>query len=112
MHPLTHNYDTILDSKTTPFVACGPLGLWEILTRNISVSRCYVFHLFASSFQICFTSQSPAQTVFSLQAKRTVINFHSYNVYLSGCLILESVPYFQHSIVSFLDPFDGAQAFD
>jgi len=37
------------------------------------------------------------------QAKRIVINFHSYNVYLSGCLIFEPVPYFHHGTVSFLD---------
>jgi hypothetical protein len=37
------------------------------------------------------------------KAKRIVINFHSYNVYLSGCLIFEPVPYFHHGTVSFLD---------
>ena len=60
-------------------------------------------NLLASSFQTCFTSQSPAQTVFPLQAKRIVINFHSYNVDLSGCLIFEPVAYLHHGTVSFLD---------
>jgi len=58
----------------------------------VSASRCDVFQLLASSFQTLFTSQSPAQTVFPLQAKRIVINFHSYNIDLSGCLIFEPVP--------------------
>jgi len=35
--------------------------------------------------------------------KRSVINFHFYDVYLSGCLVFEPVPYLHHSAVSFLD---------
>ena len=66
-------------------------------------SRFYVLQLLASSFQTLFTNQSPAQTVFPLQEKRTVISFHSYNVDLSGCLIFEPVPYLHYSTVTFLD---------
>ena len=66
-------------------------------------SRFYVLQLLASSFQTFFTNQSPAQTVFPLQEKRTVISFRSYDVNLSGCLIFESVPYLHYSTVTFLD---------
>ncbi len=87
-----------LDFTIIPVGFNAPL---EFLTGF--ASRFYVFQLLASSSQTFFTSQSPAQTIFPLQEKRSVINFHSYNVYLSGCLIFEPVPYLHHSIVSFLD---------
>ena len=67
-----------------------------------SVLRFYAVQLRAGLFQTCFTSQSAAQTVFPFQAKGIVTNFHSYNVYLSGCLIFEPVPYL-HSTFTFLD---------
>jgi len=73
------------------------------LARNMFASRFYVLQLLASSFQTFFTNQSPAQTVFPLQEKRTVISFRSYDVNLSGCLIFESVPYLHYSTVTFLD---------
>jgi hypothetical protein len=77
------------------------MPLLEFLTGF--ASRCYVFQLLASLSQTFFTSQSSAQTIFPLQAKRIVINFHSYDVYLSGCLIFEPISYFQHGAISFLD---------
>ena len=70
--------------------------------RNVSASRFYVFQLLTSPYQTFFTSQSPAQTIFPLQEKRTVISFRSYDVNLSGCLIFEPVPYLHHSTVTFL----------
>jgi hypothetical protein len=73
------------------------------LVRNMFASRFYVIHLLASSFQTFFTNQSPAQTVFPLQEKRTVISFRSYDVNLSRRLIFESVPYFHQGTVSVLD---------
>jgi hypothetical protein len=71
--------------------------------RNGSALRSYVVQLLAGLFETCFTSQSAAQTVFSFQAKRIVTDFHSYNVYLSSCLIFEPVSYLHHSTVTFLD---------
>jgi hypothetical protein len=70
---------------------------------NGSASRYYVFQLLASSFQTLFTGQSPAQTVFPLEAKRIVINFHSYDVNLSRRLIFEPVAYLHHGTIPFLD---------
>ena len=70
---------------------------------NRSASRFYVFQLVAGSFQTCFTGQSPAQTIFSLQANRIVIDLHSYNVCFAGRLIFEPVPYLHHDTASFLD---------
>jgi hypothetical protein len=75
-----------------------------VFPRNGSASRFYVVQFLASLFQTCFTSESAAQTVFPLEAKRIVTNFHSYNVYLSGCLIFEPVSYLHHSTFTFLDP--------
>ena len=66
--------------------------LQDVRSSNLSQVR----------FQAFFTGQSPAQTVFPLQAKRIVINFHSYDVYLSCCLIFEPVPYLHHSTSPFL----------
>jgi hypothetical protein len=76
------------------------------LGRNIFSSRFYVFQSLASPFQTLFTSQSPAQTVFSLQQKRIVISLHSDDVYLPGYLIFEPVPYF-HRAASFLGDHNG-----
>jgi hypothetical protein len=70
---------------------------------NSFASRFYVVQLIASSSQIFFTGQSPAQTVFSLQAKRIVTHLHSENVCLSACLIFEPVPYLHHGTASFFD---------
>ena len=87
-----------LDFTIIPVGFNAPL---EFLTGF--ASRFYVFQLLASLFQAFFTSQSPPQTVFPLQEKRSVINFHFYDVYLPRCLIFEPIPYLHHSTVSFLD---------
>ena len=54
----------------------GPSTGWGLLIFKQFFLWWYVFQLLASSFQALFAGQSPAQTVFSLQAKRIVINFH------------------------------------
>jgi len=83
-------------------LSCSPGSL-----RNGSVSRCGAFQLVASLSQTSLAGQSPAQTVFPLKEKCIVIDFRPYNVYLSGCLIFEPVPYLYHGIVSFLDLMKG-----
>lgn len=75
--------------------------------RNGSASGWDVFQLVTGLSQISLTGQSPTQTVFPFQANCVVINFRSHNVYLSGCLIFEPVPYLYHGIVSFLDLLKG-----
>jgi hypothetical protein len=80
------NYQNGRDIERTAYNS-GPSTGWGLLIFKQFFLWWYVFQLLASSFQALFASQSPAQTVFSLQAKRIVINFHSYDVDLSGCLI-------------------------
>ncbi len=94
------NYQSGRDIERTAYNS-GPSTGWGLLIFKQFFLWRYVFQLLASSFQALFASQSPAQTVFSLQTKRIVINFHSDDVYLSGCLIFEPVPCFYHGI-SFL----------
>jgi hypothetical protein len=69
--------------------------------RNLSAaSRFYILQLLASSAQTFLAGQSPTQAVFSFQEKRSIINFHSYDIYLPGDLIFDPVPYFHHRAAS------------
>ena len=68
--------------------------LLKLRMRNVRASRYSVFQFLTGSLQAFFAGQSPAQTVFSLEAKRVVIHFHSYDVYFPCNLILKPIPYF------------------
>ena len=74
-------------------VLSGMALLQDVMSSNFSQVR----------FKLCLPVNLRPKPFFPLQAKCIVINFHSYNVYLFGCLIFEPVSYLHHSTVTFLD---------
>jgi hypothetical protein len=78
-------------------------NLMKSRMRSASASSGEVFQLLTGSLQALFAGQSPAQTVFPLQAKRVVIHFRFDDINFAGYFILKPVPYLHHHRV--LSPF-------
>ena len=74
-------------------VLSGMALLQDVMSSNFSQVR----------FKLSLPVNLRPKPFFPLQAKCIVINFHSYNVYLFGCLIFEPVSYLHYSTVTFLD---------